>query len=90
MKLVKDYSNYLRIERAMSQNTVASYCSDVEKFLEHYKGRIEDAGPEDIEEHILSRPWLSERSQARLLSSLSALFSAMTAPEEEKEEEWAS
>ena len=72
--MLKDYNRYLRIERAMSQNTVASYCSDVEKFLEHYKGRVEDAGPEDIEEHILSRPWLSERSQARLLSSLRSFF----------------
>ena len=31
--LLKDYEYYLKIERAMSQNTVASYCSDVEKFL---------------------------------------------------------
>ena len=32
--MIKDYRNYLKIERAMSPNTVASYCSDVEKFLE--------------------------------------------------------
>ena len=32
--MLKDYRNYLKIERAMSPNTVASYCSDVEKFLE--------------------------------------------------------
>ena len=31
--LLKDYNYYLRIERAMSPNTVASYCMDVEKFL---------------------------------------------------------
>ena len=35
-KLLKDYNNYLRIERAMSQNTVASYCSDISRFLEFY------------------------------------------------------
>ena len=72
--MLKDFNRYLRIERAMSQNTVASYCSDVEKFLEHHKGRIDDTGPQDIEEYIITRPWLSERSQARLLSSLRCFF----------------
>ena len=58
------------MERAMSQNTVASYCSDVEFFLESYKGQIEDISPGDIEEFLSSREWLSKRTQARLLSSL--------------------
>ena len=30
--MLKGYNYYLRMERAMSQNTVASYCSDVEKY----------------------------------------------------------
>lgn len=37
-RLLKDYNSYLRIERAMSRNTVASYCSDVEAFLKWYGG----------------------------------------------------
>ena len=40
--MLKAYNYYLRIERAMSQNTVASYCSDVDKFLKYYKGNIAD------------------------------------------------
>ena len=58
----------------MSQNTVASYRSDVDKFLKHYQGSIEDTGPEDIMEYMQSRSDISERSQARLLSALKSFF----------------
>ena len=75
--MVKDYRRYLIIERAMSQNTVASYCSDVEKFLAAYGGRPEDAGPADIEDYLATRNQLSERSQARLVSSLRSFFDWM-------------
>ena len=72
--MLKDYNYHLRMERAMSQNTVASYCSDVEKFLSFYGGRIEDVGAADVEEYLSSRDGLSERSQARVLSSLKSFF----------------
>ena len=75
--MVKDYRRYLIIERAMSQNTVASYCSDVEKFLAAYGGRAEDAGHADIEDYLSTRRQLSERSQARLVSSLRSFFDWM-------------
>ena len=61
----------------MSQNTVASYCSDVEKFLAAYGGRAEDAGSADIEDYLSTRRQLSERSQARLVSSLRSFFDWM-------------
>ena len=72
--MLKDYNYYLRMERAMSQNTVASYCSDVEKFLNFYGGRIEDVSAPDVQEYMSSRSNLSERSQARTLSSLKSFF----------------
>ena len=72
--MLKGYNYYLRMERAMSQNTVASYCSDVEKFLSFYGGRVEDVSVADVEEYIQSRDALSERSQARVLSSLRSFF----------------
>jgi integrase/recombinase XerD len=62
------------MERAMSQNTVASYCSDVEKFLDFYGGRHEDISAADVQEYLHSREGLSERSQARVLSSLRSFF----------------
>ena len=76
MQLLKDYKNYLRIERAMSQNTVASYCSDVEKFLKFLNGPAEHADAEDINSYITSRN-MARRSQARLLSSLRSFFGWM-------------
>ena len=72
--MIKDYNRYLRIERAMSQNTVASYCSDVKRFMDSYQGRIENADAEDIEKYISSRKNLTARSQARLISSLRSFY----------------
>lgn len=72
--MIKDYNRYLRIERAMSQNTVASYCSDVKRFMDSYTGRIENADAEDIEKYIGSRKDLTARSQARVISSLRSFY----------------
>ena len=69
-RYLKDYNYYLRMERAMSPNTVASYCSDVEFFIDFCATPVSELKPSDIEKFILSREFLSKRSQARLLSSL--------------------
>ena len=58
------------MERAMSQNTVASYCSDVAQFLSFYKGDIAAVGNSDVEDFLASCDSLSKRSQARMLSAL--------------------
>ena len=71
---LKDYRNYLKIERAMSPNTVASYCSDVKKFAEFYNDALEKADPDAVISYLSSRKKLSERSQARLLSSLRSFY----------------
>ena len=67
--MLEDYRNYLKIERAMSRNTVASYCSDVEKFLEAVPCSPELVRSEDVEGYLQSRNGVSKRSQARILSS---------------------
>ena len=82
MDILKDYNNYLRLERAMSQNTVASYCSDVAKFLEFFntdkrKVQPEDLTAEDINEYLSSCSKRSRRSQARLLSALRSFYNWM-------------
>ena len=82
MRIIKDYNNYLRIERAMSQNTVASYCSDVAKFLEFFntderKVPAECLTAEDINEYLVSLTGTSRRSQARLLSALRSFYNWM-------------
>ena len=82
MRIIKDYNNYLRIERAMSQNTVASYCSDVAKFLDFFdtderKVPAERLTAEDINEYLVSLTGTSRRSQARLLSALRSFYNWM-------------
>ena len=74
--MIKDYRNYLRLERRMSPNTVASYCRDVEGFLEHYGGKPSRVKPSDITAYLglKADEGLSKRSSARLLSSLRSYF----------------
>lgn len=72
--ILKDYENYLKIERAMSRNTVASYCSDVRKFLAAVPSQPEFVAPEDIEQYLSDLSLVSKRSQARFLSSLRSFF----------------
>lgn len=64
---------YLQFERRMSPNTVASYCSDVDGFLDYCGLSPEVVRADDILEFLQAKP-MSERSQARFLSSLRAFF----------------
>ncbi|MBQ6710355.1 MAG: site-specific tyrosine recombinase XerD [Bacteroidales bacterium] len=73
--LLRDYRNYLKIERTMSRNTVASYCSDMEMFLAAVPVKVKDVSPSDIEDYLQGRTGISKRSQARILSSLRSFFS---------------
>ncbi len=72
--ILRDYRNYLKIERAMSLNTVTSYCSDVRKFLEYLDKRPEDAGTEDLNRYLSECESLDKRSQARLISSIRSFY----------------
>ena len=76
-RLTEDFRNYLRIERGMSPNTVASYVRDVEGLLKAYEGYLPaDIGTPEVEKYLSDRiqKGLSKRSQARLLSSLRSFF----------------
>ena len=72
--ILADYENYLLIERAMSRNSVASYCSDVEKFMTWAGMAPENVTAEDVTGYLASRSKVSERSQARFLSALRNFF----------------
>lgn len=77
---IKNYSNYLKIERGLSVNSVNSYCSDVSKlatFLNQFKidDDISTIAYETIKEFLYySSKLISSRSQARLISSLKSFF----------------
>lgn len=72
--LLGDYSIYLKIERAMSPNTAAAYCSDVALFLDSAGIGSDRIAPDDILAYLSSRTGYSKRSQARLLSALKSYF----------------
>lgn len=61
----------------MSPNTVASYCSDIQKFLSVSGVDADNVLPDDILQYISSLENVSERSQARLLSALRSFFDWM-------------
>lgn len=77
-RLLKDYSYYLRIERQMSPNTVASYGSDLRHFFEDRAETPADIGSDQIIEYFADfSDLLSKRSQARILSALRSFFDWM-------------
>lgn len=74
---LKDYEYYLKIECAMSPNTVASYISDLTAFFSAVGKDPKDVLPEDIISYFAETTTLSKRSQARVLSSLHSFYKWM-------------
>lgn len=78
-KLCKDFGYHLKIERALSPNTVSAYVSDVELFLMWSKRDAAQIVSDDIvtyfQDRADSETPISKRSQSRILSALKAFFS---------------
>lgn len=78
--LIKEFINYLRLEKAMSKNTVASYSSDLKIFSNYLKSNqkgdlsLVDTGT--IEKYLGERfsENITKRTQARIISSLNAFY----------------
>ena len=76
-RILKDYSYYMKLEREMSPNTVASYSSDIEKFLSCFEDKsLAEISSDDITRYLsqVNKKGLSGRSQARLMSALKSFF----------------
>ena len=73
-KIISDYSYYLRIERALSPNTVEAYTSDLDNFFSHIAAEPSTVSTQDILDYLAENARLSKRSQSRLLSSLRSFF----------------
>lgn len=82
--MLNDFSVYLRLERALSENSVVSYCSDINKlvcFLMSDNNISNVKTPEEATVDILSSFLThlhsknhSKRSQARVISSLRSFY----------------
>lgn len=75
--MFRRYEYYLKIECAMSPNTVASYISDLTAFFSVVGKEPKDVVPEDIISYFAETTALSKRSQARVLSSLHSFYKWM-------------
>lgn len=73
-KILSDYSYYLRIERALSPNTVEAYTSDIESFFSQVAVEPAHVSTQDIIDYLSVNDRLSKRSQSRLLSSFRSFF----------------
>ena len=78
---IKGYTSYLKLERSLSANSVASYTEDVEKLSEFFSLQHSSLTPEKITLEILREfvEWVNEnglsgRSQARILSGIKSFF----------------
>lgn len=78
---ISTFSNYLKFEKNFSDNTLDAYVRDIKKLREFAKTDLDDIAPEDIafenlQEFVyqLSKKKISERSQARWISSIKAFF----------------
>lgn len=78
---LQSYTHYLRIERGLSANTLASYSLDVQKLIAWLEETGQKESPITISEETLQQfiysisKSLNARSQSRLISGLKGFFS---------------
>lgn len=78
--IIRDFCNYLRLERALSDNTLYSYRSDIKKFTTFIESKFDKTlkvvNTEDVAAFLTSlfNDGISGRTQARALSSLTAFY----------------
>ena len=77
---IKSFQSYLKIERGLSVNTIASYVLDIEKLCAYLDACDNQVSPIDIDEATLQEfvyetsKNVNARSQARILSGLKSFF----------------
>jgi len=77
---IKEYQNYLRLERGLSKNTIENYTFDVEKLVLFLSQNEINVSPLLISEEIVQQfiyemaSQINPRSQSRLISGLKSFF----------------
>ncbi len=82
----ESYRNYLRLEKAVSMNTIDAYCKDLQKFLDFVKKGKGDVEPADVKQadvrkfiDLINENGMSASSQARILSGIKSFFKYLVA-----------
>lgn len=77
---LKDYQNYLKIERGLAENSIASYSRDVVKLMRYLEANELIEPPVSITNNVLQQfvyevaKVVNPRSQARIISGLRGFF----------------
>ena len=77
--IIRKYQQYLRLEKALSPNTLDAYMTDLQKLLHFLEGEnieIPDVTPNDLQRFAagLHDIGIHPRSQARILSGIKSFF----------------
>jgi integrase/recombinase XerD len=77
----KGYENYLKLEKSLSQNSIAAYINDVNKLVDFLEANKKKVAPEKVKlQHLKSFvEWLNERgvsprTQARTISGIKSFY----------------
>ena len=77
---IKEYQNYLRLERGLSANTIENYSFDVEKLVTYLSENAIEVSPIHIKEEEVQQfiykisTQVNARSQSRIISGLKSFF----------------
>lgn len=77
---IKEYQNYLKLERGLSKNTIDNYTFDVEKLVLFLTQKEINISPIQITEEVIQQfiyemaSQVNPRSQSRLISGLKSFF----------------
>jgi len=77
----KGFENFLRLEKSLSQNSIAAYVNDINKLMVFLDGSFKKLAPEKVKlnhlrsfvEHLNDRG-VSPRTQARTISGIKSFF----------------
>ena len=82
---IKQFGQYLKLERSLSQNSIDAYVRDVEKLKQFVELSGSKSSPIKISSkelqkfiHYINELGMSAYSQARILSGLKAFFKYLT------------
>ncbi|MDX2001249.1 MAG: site-specific tyrosine recombinase XerD [Chitinophagales bacterium] len=86
---IKGFKAYLKLERSLSENSIAAYMRDMAKLQEFLKVKEKDTKPEtmtiqtlDEFAHWLFEQGMNDRSQARILSGIRAYYKYLLVEDE--------